>query len=446
MHLLNHREVWQILILSVTGFLLGLIFGQPFLLVSVVLLIFLIRHFRNIKKFYQWLLNGDLTRIPESKGIWGDIFNELFIREKKSGGDRSRLTGMLNQFQEAAAVFPDGMLTLSRNNKIEWANPTACSLLGISFPEDFGQAISNLIRHPEFISYLDMDDHSREITIPSPEKNDRIITIQLIPFGEGKKLLIVRDITHVVKLEEMRTNFIGNVSHELRTPITVICGYLETLSDMENISAAQLKKPLLTMYLQAKRMDNLVRDLLALSKLETEPVTKERKIVDVPSMLVSIKESAQLLSGSREHELIFEIDEDLQILGKHEELHSLFSNLVNNAVRYTQAKGVIQVSWYLDKNDQPVFRVKDNGPGIAAEHIPHITERFYRVDADRSRETGGTGLGLAIVKHVLERHEGQLKVRSKLGQGTEFECIFPQSRKSFRDAELRKQYVTQLSH
>lgn len=427
MQTFSHKEVWLLLVSVVAAFFLGKSFSAPLLPVVFVLAFFLLRHYLNIQKLYQWLSDDNARSIPESSGLWGDVFYQLFVREKKTGGSRSRLSNALKQFEDAAAVFPDGMLTLSRTNKIEWANARACDLLGISIPADYGQSISNLFRFPDFIEYLDKQDYSSEITISSPEKPGCIITLQLIPFGLGSKLLIVRDMTHVVKLEQMRTNFIGNVSHELRTPITVIYGYLETLKDMEDISPAQLKKSLLTMYQQSKRMESLVRDLLALSKLETAPLSKEKDLVDVPTIITGVREAAEVLSGDKAQHFVFDIDGQLLLPGQHEELHSLFSNLVNNAVRYTPAGGNIKVSWFMNKNAEAVFSVKDNGPGIPSEHIPHLTERFYRVDADRSRESGGTGLGLAIVKHVLERHDGRLQVSSRLGKGSEFVCIFPEA-------------------
>ena len=426
MNLWQHRETWYVIFALVAAFFVGVLLGYPFMPVALLLGVYSIRHLINVRKLHRWLQLEDNRNVPEGSGVWSDIFNELFLKEKQSGGDKYRLTSMLNRFQEAAAAFPDGMLILSSANKIEWANPTACDMLGITMPRDTGRPLTNLFRHPEFIEHLKRESYGSELTLPSQERTDNIITLQVIPFGFGRKLLIARDVTHIIKLEEMRSNFVANVSHELRTPVTVICGYLETIKFMPEVNKELLSRPVDTMYAQAKRMDHLVRDLLALAKLETEPVHKEKSMVDVAAMLESLKEAALLLSGDREHQITFEVDDKLMLNGRRDELQSLFSNIVNNAIRYTPPRGHIRVKWARNSKDEPVFSVQDDGPGIAREHIPHLTERFYRVNADRSRETGGTGLGLAIVKHVLERHGGELRINSQLGKGTEFVCIFPQ--------------------
>lgn len=343
---------------------------------------------------------------------------------------------MLTRFQEAAAALPDGMVILNKRNKIEWANPAACRMLGIVFPDDVGQVINNLLRHPDFLQYLLANDFSREIRLSSPRKAEQTMLLQIIPYGSSQKLIICRDVTHVSKLEAMRSQFVGNVSHELRSPITVLSGYLETFRHIQINNSKDLERPLYNMTDQVKRMERLVTDLLMLSKLETEPVKFTNNVVNVPGMLSLIKESAELLSGDKQHVLHFEIDEHLHLLGNQDELRSLFTNLISNAIRYTPAKGQITVKWYRH-TETAKFDVVDTGPGIAQQHIPNLTQRFYRVDADRSRETGGTGLGLAIVKHVLERHDGQLTIDSKLDQGSTFSCSFPAERVVVNDGAVK---------
>ncbi len=425
MKLWQHREIWYLLMTLALALLLGIAIGIPFLFVAVVLTAYAVQHLRNVRKLHTWLTVEQSPEVPEAHGLWGDIFHELFLREKQRSADKYRLASMLSRFQEAANVFPDGMVIMTSEDKIEWANPTARDMMGIAIPKDVGRPITNLFRHPDFFSYLKKEDYSKELTLPSQERSESIITVQVIPFGFGRKLLIARDVTHVVNLEEMRSTFVANVSHELRTPVTVICGYLETINDMPELSKEILAQPITTMYSQARRMDQLVRDLLALARLETEPVHKEKANIDIAAMLASLRESALLLGGSKQQNIVVDADRELMLFGRRDELQSLFSNLINNAVRYTQAGGIIHVLWYKLETGEPVFTVQDNGPGIAAEHIPHLTERFYRVNADRSRETGGTGLGLAIVKHVLERHGGELRISSTPGKGSEFTCIFP---------------------
>lgn len=428
MNVLKSSQLWSLLAICVLAFLIGLPFGYPLLPVVLVLLVFSLVAIGNAAKLHQWLTSKEDAPVPDAGGMWGEIFHELFLHERRSGGDKSRLARLLNRFQDAAEVFPDGMVTLGPGDKIEWANPAACQLLGVTFPDDYNRAVTNLIRDPDFVSYLQDDDYSREITIPSPESPGTLITMQIVPFGLESKLILARDVTHIVNLEEMRSDFVANVSHEMRTPITVICGYLETLANMldrEGLDRETLEKPLNTMYKQARRMDTLVRDLLTLARLETEPVLRDVKLVDVPSMLMSLKEAAEILSGDNKHKITTDIDQNLFVNGKAEELHSLFSNLINNAVRYTPPGGSVHIAWGENSQGQPVFAVRDTGQGIARQHLPRLTERFYRVDADRSRASGGTGLGLAIVKHIIERHHGDLHISSEPGKGSEFSAVFP---------------------
>lgn len=434
----RQREFWWLLVLCVAVYLLGLPFGYPWLPVVIVLAVHALHSMANTRKLHRWLTGEGEEEIPDAGGLWGEIFHELFLHEKRSGGDKHRLSKLLSRFQEAAAVFPDGMVTLGPGDKIEWANPAACRLLGVTFPDDINRAVTNLIRNPEFVAYLKAEDYSKEITLPSPESPGTLTTLQIVPFGLESKLVLARDVTHVVNLEEMRTDFVANVSHEMRTPITVILGYLETLGKMSErgmLDADSLRQPLSTMNKQARRMDSLVRDLLTLARLETEPVLRDIQQVDVPAMLASLKEAAEILSGDNKHHITADIDPGLQINGKSGELHSLFSNLINNAVRYTPAGGDIHIRWGVNNQGQPVFSVRDTGPGIPRQHLPRLTERFYRVDADRSRASGGTGLGLAIVKHVIERHHGELIINSEPGRGSEFSAVFPRVSASQQEGE-----------
>ncbi len=428
MHRQHQNEIWILVaVTAVAGVLGGILFHKAALFIAIVLAIYISNTLRNVFKLHHWLINRNASDLPEGHGFWGEVFNEIFLMEKENKGNRAHLTNMLTRFQGAAAALPDGMVVLNKRNKIEWANPAACRMLGIVFPDDVGQAINNLLRHPDFLQHLLANDFSKELHLPSPRKLEQSLLLQIIPYGSSQKLIICRDVTHVSKLEAMRSKFVGNVSHELRSPITVLSGYLETLQNIQIKSSKELERPLFNMSDQVKRMERLVTDLLMLSKLETEPVKFTNNIVNVPGMLALIKESAELMSGEKQHELCFEIDEQLYLLGNQEELRSLFTNLISNAIRYTPARGLITIKWYRQAG-QARFDVIDTGPGIARQHIPHLTQRFYRVDADRSRETGGTGLGLAIVKHVLERHDGQLNIESVLDKGSNFSCSFVSER------------------
>lgn len=428
MHPQHQSELWLLVVITaLSGLLGGILFHQAWLCVVIVLVVYIAMTLRNIFKLHFWLVNRKDAELPEAQGFWGEIFNQLYLMEKENRSNRAHLTNMLTRFQDAADVLPDGMVILNRRNKIEWANPAARRMLGIVYPKDIGQTINNLLRHPEFLQYLLANDFSKEIRLSSTRKGGQTLMFQIIPYGSSQKLVICRDVTHVTKLEAMRSQFVANVSHELRSPITVLSGYLETLQHIPIKSANDLERPLINMTDQVKRMERLVTDLLTLSRLETEPVKFTNNIVNIPAMLSQLKESAELLSGDKQHQLHFTIDPHLQLLGNQEELRSLFTNLISNAIRYTPAKGLISVKWY-QRDGAARFDVIDSGPGIAQHHIPHLTRRFYRVDADRSRETGGTGLGLAIVKHVLERHDGELTIDSELEKGSTFRCQFPAER------------------
>jgi len=315
-------------------------------------------------------------------------------------------------------------------------NPSAARLFGIHYPRDAGTRLLNLLRDPDFVHYLQSGDYSELLEICSPLNRDIHISIQITPYGSLQKLLIGRDVTRLGRLEKMRRHFVANVSHELRTPLTVLGGFVETLNQMDKISTEDLKKYLQTMQEQSTRMRRLVDDLLTLSKLETAPPRTLDETVDVTDLLSSLKEQAEILSGDQKHIISIETDRQLQLLGSRDELHSAFSNLINNAVRYTPAGGRIILNWGNAADGGATFSVRDTGVGVSSQHIPHLTERFYRVDTARSRASGGTGLGLSIVKHVLLRHDAKLEIESKLGSGSTFTCHFPPSRTRHIDAAV----------
>lgn len=421
------NEIISLLTVSVVSILIGLFFEQTFFFLSVGLFVYILFMLRNVFRLHNWLLDRKKV-LPDAQGYWGEIFNELFLMEKKTFKQKKFLSKALSRFKKAAEALPDGVIILSPTNDIDWVNPIASSLLGINFPKDNGQKITNLIRNPKFQRYLDKRDYSKTISIPSPDNVDNTLTLQIIPFGYKQKMIFCHDITHIQKLEEMRTTFVSNVSHEMRSPLTVLTGYLEIFSGKIPKDDESFKLGINNMHQQAIRMQRLVTDLLALSKMETAPV-EHTKTVKIAPLLISLKENAELLGQDKHHELTLEADESLNLRGNVDELHSLFANLINNAVRYTPENGNITIKWQ-KQGAGAVFSVNDNGPGIAAQHIPHLTERFYRADIDRSRESGGTGLGLAIVKYAIERHDGRLKIKSTLGKGSTFSCLFPEQRLS----------------
>ena len=427
MHPQQKAELVKVTVFLVLAAGIGGLFGQSLLFLVLTLLAYTIYQLRNTFRLHNWLL-GQSEEPPHAQGYWGEIFNEIFLVEKGKRKNRRRLKKVLSRFQEAAEVLPYGTIILTKSNDIDWVNQSACTMLGIDAEKDVGQRIYNLIRHPKFQKYLTEKNYSKSIILPRPMYPEHQLEIQIVPFGSNQKLILCRDVTHIAQLEAMRSRFISNVSHELRSPLTVIKGYVEMLTDNDadqTLSGYQ-RKVTDNMSDQVSRMDRLVEDLLTLTKLETESV-KPSEEADVASMLAAIRDNAEVFGKDKHQKITLETDDQLQLIGDNDELTSLFSNLVNNAVRYTPDNGEISIRWY-EQNDQAVFSVTDTGPGIEREHIGHLTERFYRVDSDRSRETGGTGLGLSIVKHVLDRHDGKLDITSTPGKGSTFICRFSPQR------------------
>lgn len=421
------REVWILIGIAAASLLFGALTGRPFLIAAMGFGLYIVIHLRHLRRLHRWLQDRQSGDIPDAGGLWGDVFDELYRSTKESRRREALLSEMLTRFQSAASAMPDAVAIVSREGDIEWANPAASRLLGIRYPQDTGMRLLNLLRDPDFAQYLQSGEYAEPIEIESPETHETHISIQITPFGSRQQLLIGRDVTRLVRLEQVRRNFVANVSHELRTPLTVLGGYVETLLQIDTIKPEELRKHLTIMHEQSARMQRLVDDLLTLSRLETSPPRLLDEAVDVPALLAGLREQAEILSGGNRHVITLEADPDLRLLGSREELTSAFLNLINNAVRYTPAGGSIRLAWRA-RDSGAEFAVADTGEGITLEHIPHLTERFYRVDTARSRASGGTGLGLSIVKHVLLRHEGRLEIESEPGRGSTFTCVFPAAR------------------
>ena len=420
------REIWILALIALGSLLLGAVTGRYFIVAAIGFGLYIAAHLRQLARMYRWLLHIRDAEMPEAEGLWGEVFNEVRKLQKQALRRADRLTDMLGRFQNAAAAMPDAVVIVTGDNDIEWANPSAENLLGIHFPRDTGLRLFNLLRDPNFTDYFARGEFSEPLEQPSPANPEISLSLQVIPFGSRRRLIIARDTTRLLRLEQMRRTFVANVSHELRTPLTVLVGFVETLRDTQALAPAELHKHLATMHEQAARMQRLVDDLLTLSRLETAPPPRAEETVDVATLLTSLKEQAEMLSG-KQHTITLEADADLKLRGSREEILSAFSNLINNAVRYTPAGGTIRLHWRAD-NGGARFSATDTGDGIPAEHVPHLTERFYRVDTARSRASGGTGLGLSIVKHVLLRHQARLAIESTLGHGSTFTCVFPASR------------------
>ncbi len=375
-------------------------------------------------RLLAWLRSDAEAAAPGEVGVWGEIGylaeKALHRREQRIEHEQQRLT----QFLAAVEASPIGVLLLDANHQITWCSRVAADHLGLDPKRDLAQPVTNLVRAPAFVEHMSAGPTAQPVRFPGPNGNRLSALVQ--PYGDGLQLVLTQDITERERTEAMRRNFVANVSHEIRTPLTVLAGFVETMSELP-LSEAERKRVLGLMSAQAQRMQDLVADLLTLAQLEGSPRPPADRWVAVPELLERAKADATVLSAGR-HELHFDAGADAQLAGNAAELQSALSNLVVNAVRYTPPGGRIEVRWSMADDGWGVLRVSDTGIGIAREHLPRLTERFYRVDGSRSRDTGGTGLGLSIVKHVVQRHGGEIDIQSEPGKGSSFRLLLPPSR------------------
>lgn len=395
---------------------------------------------RKLSQLVRWARSDMGTPMPPGGGVWGIAFSALNRRTKQSQALRADLSARLGRFLEASQAMPDGVAILDRQHVIGWMNAAAEDHFGLNPQKDLGAPITNLVRQPDFVSYLEGENYGDPLILRPMRSIVRTLALQVVEFGDGQKLLLSRDISQLERLERVRRDFVANVSHELKTPLTVVIGFVETLLDaLPELPREEAEHYLKLAMEQAQRMQRLVDDLLTLSALETDSPPPSEEPVDVVGLLEEVRRDAEALSAGR-HRIEVESEEDggagTVLLGSAKELRSACVNLASNAVRYTPAGGRITLRWKRTA-DGGEFSVEDNGIGIEAEHIPRLTERFYRVDRGRSRETGGTGLGLAIVKHVLTRHQATLQVDSEPGRGSRFTVRFPARRVSAALAAAR---------
>jgi len=392
----------------------------------IVLLTVMAYRARQLFKLGQWLVDARLETIPEAGGIWDEVFTQLYKMVKQHNQTKQELAAELHHIEQATSALPEGVAILNEVNRLEWFNPLAQQHFDLDAEHDTMQDITYLVRQPEFIEYLDESNFNEPLIMVPARHEDLVLSIKLIPYGGNKRLLISRDITQFERNQAMRRDFVANVSHELRTPLTVVSGFVENLEDMPDLNQDSARRALHLMADQTRRMDNLVADLLTLSRLENEQSPLREDPVDIRQLLDEVYRDGESLSGKL-HLIHIEIASTANLLGNRDELHSAFGNLLSNAIRYTPEGGEIMLRWF-ERGGQPVFSVQDSGIGIAAQHIPRLTERFYRVDRSRSRETGGTGLGLAIVKHIAMRHQAKLEIASEEGKGSTFSLVFPVKR------------------
>ena len=407
------------------GFCVGLLVGPIWVWLLTAACLYLGWQLLNLHRLDRWLRLRSQMDPPNLGGIWGDIVAQVVRLYRRKGYHKQRLVQLYRELRRSTAALPDGVIILSNQNEIVWFNRQAARLLGLRRPIDLVLRVDNLIRSPEFVRYLHGDDFAVPLVISAPLQNELYLALQVVPYGEGQSLLLVRDVTRQMRLEAMRKDFVANASHELRTPLTVISGYLDTLADDSSIDVAWAG-PIRDMRAQAQRMNTIIADLLELSRLESTDGEAVREPIDVPAMLQRMQRDA-LARSQRPRQILLDLESEDGLYGSPQELESAFTNLLVNGIKYTAAEGTVRMRWWTDE-EGAYFAVIDNGIGIPAEHIPRLTERFYRVDAGRSRERGGSGLGLAIVKHALQLHGGWLDVQSVEGRGSTFTCSFPPQR------------------
>lgn len=419
------KSLLRIFVFFVVVFVLGLLSGQLAWCLAAGATWLLGVHFWQLYRLNHWLWHSKKMTPPKTQGFWEQVYEGIYYLQRRNRRKRKELSSLVKRFREGSEALPDAAVVVDANAAIVWCNRLARIELGLRWPQDTGRRIDNLIRHPQFIEFFHSGRYDYPIEVPSPTNVQKMFEYRIMPYGDKHLLLIARDVTRLTQLEQMRKDFVANVSHELRTPLTVLNGYLEMLPNAQHLPPEFLNKAFGEMAEQSVRMQNLVEQLLVLSRIEASSERVFEKVVDVPQVLGTIETEAATLNREKQHKIVFDVDKTLAIYGVETELRSAFSNLIFNAIHYTPAPGNIRVMWKMTDNGAR-FCVQDDGDGIAEKHLNRLTERFYRVDKARSRKTGGSGLGLAIVKHVLSHHNSKLEIQSEVGQGSEFSFGFSQ--------------------
>lgn len=417
-----------------------LLLGQPPERAALLALApYLLRHLFHLGRLARMIRRHHRLVPPFPNGLWGEVYRAVGQYQQRGRKGRKRQVRFTRRFREAANSVPDALIVLDKAKRIEWANPAAASLMNVQWPRDDGRRLADVFEHTSLGDYIDAGEYGRPLEVAPEHNQSLMLSLSVAPFGERKKqrLVVGRDITKVFHLNLIRRDFVANASHELRTPLTVIAGFIETLADSAQ-TPEQHRRPLTLMHNQAERMRFIIEDLLTLSRLEMEDHARNITAVDIAHETDLILTDARALSDG-DHRFEVDTNPNLLLLGNQSELHSALSNLVFNAVRHTPPGSLVRVVWRDDERG-PIFSVQDDGPGIGVEHIPRLTERFYRVDTARSRASGGTGLGLAIVKHVLSRHNAQISIASELGAGATFTCRFA-SASRLRRAPLEQEHT-----
>lgn len=405
--------------------IIGSLFNVLKDLLLVSFFIHIIWHYYYLKILNNWLWNSKSTVLPHGKLEWEHAFIGIHNMQQRHRKRRKSLASVISRFREGSEALPDAVVVFHESGEIIWCNRLAQFQLGFKWPVDSGDNITNLIRNPLFVEHLKSNSYDQPLDLTSPVNADKTLEFRVMPYAKNQRILIVRDVTSYRQLHEQRRQFVANVSHELRTPLTVLQGYIEILS-MQSEEGTRQKKTINVLEQQTTRMCSLVEQLMTLSKIEGAASIDLDVEVNVPALLKQIENEAETLGKKKNLQINFSIDAKLHLLGDELQLRSAMANLIYNAVNYTPKNGAIKVIWRTCENGA-YFCVMDNGDGIAPEHILHLTERFYRVDESRSRDTGGSGLGLSIVKHALSHYDSELNIESNLGEGSQFSFIIPDS-------------------
>jgi two-component system, OmpR family, phosphate regulon sensor histidine kinase PhoR len=417
------RTAIVVVLLATLAFGSGVLFGPEWgwSLLSFAFLGLLLHHARHLFLLRRWASRSLTESVPEGSGAWEEVFTLLYRRQRAEIEQRRKLARSLARSRQAGRALPYGVAILDSEYRIVWCNDSCEAHFGINAEADIGQPITYLVRQPEFVEYVNAADFSKPMQLKTG-RDSLVLSVQFVPYVDSQRLLLSRDITQGIRLETMRRDFVANVSHELRTPLTVLVGFLETMRELK-LDPERSRDYLNLMAEQGRRMQRIIDDLLTLSSLESAPEPPRDERVDVALLLSRVHGEATALSAGRQR-VVLDAEQGFDLLGAESEIASAFGNLASNAVRYTPQGGEVRLIWRSSQKGAE-FTVEDTGVGIESEHIPRLTERFYRVDRGRSRETGGTGLGLAIVKHALARHQATLEIESTPGTGSRFTARFP---------------------
>jgi two-component system phosphate regulon sensor histidine kinase PhoR len=423
------EAVWFVLsrtgAVALGGAVVGWMVGHPTLGAAAGLALYLGLNLFNLFWLDRWLRDRANMDPPDVNGIWDDVVSRVVRLHRRKRFHKQRMLGVFRELRRSTAAMPDGVVVLNANWEILWFNRTAARLLGLRRRVDQNSRITNLLREPAFFRYLESGQYDEPLVLARSLEPPSYLSLQAVPYGAGQRLMLVRDVSRQMALETMRKDFVANASHELRSPLTVVTGYLETLLQEDDLDPG-LRAPLAEMQRQSRRMNSIVNDLLDLSRLDAATQEAGGDDIDVPALCAVLRKD--VLARPVHPELKLDLRCGARLVGEYAEIVSAFSNLVDNAVKYTPSTGSVTLVWALDADGSARFTVADTGPGIAPEHLPRLTERFYRVDPGRARDAGGTGLGLAIVKHVLQHHGGELEIESTPGRGSRFSCVFPPRR------------------